>query len=76
MRGTAATLLLGVQMGQLPDASFLQGLAAATAHRLTILGAHDWSSETCEARHHSCGAPVTHHRTRSFGPTGHSRNWL
>ena len=41
VRGRAATLLLGAQMGQLPDASFLQGFAAATARRLSVLGTHD-----------------------------------
>ena len=39
VRGRAASLLLGVQMGQLPDAGFLQGFAAAIARRLSSLGA-------------------------------------
>ena len=40
VRARASTLLLGVQMGQLPDAKFLRGFATATAHRLSALGAH------------------------------------
>ena len=39
VRGRPGTLLLGVQMGQLPDAKFLRGFAAATARQLSHTGA-------------------------------------
>ena len=38
VRSQQGTLLLGVQMGQLPDAKFLHGFAAATARRLSRTG--------------------------------------